>query len=283
MLRNAIQKSRAARLCVNCLLALTQKRVFLFRIEGPYWNWICYRHLPCLWRVLPCGKPQPGSVCDKVTSCRHVCTTCKGCGCWCPRGGPCWFLSPCKSTGPWGCVPKDVPVLSELLEKPQQFKHGSVWCLCVRVLTLGWDMITNLTIDRIWNKPVEQGVNRDRLQSLPSFVIKKPCTLHTSNKGEIFYCLETVIKMLLHPKSLPISNTPQTSVFRLVMAWALHAFALLCSRGVPEKCVLQPRFEYPMTFKWMREVSEKCLNFRLSSEPHSAPEESSHHFLNLIN
>lgn len=38
-----------------------------------------------------------------------------------------------------------------------------------------------------------------------------------------------------------------------------------------------------MTFKWMREVSEKCLNFRLSSEPHSAPEESSHHFLNLIN
>lgn len=220
----------------------------------------------------------------------HPAGTCaphpRGCGCWCPGGGPCLFLSPCKSTGPWGCVPKDVPVLFELLEKPQQFKHGSVLCLCVRVLTLGWGTITNLTIDSICNKPVEQGVNRDRLQSLPSFVIKKPCTLHTSNKGEIFYCLEPVIKTLLRPKSLPIFNTPQTSVFRLVMAWVLHAFALLCSRGVPEKCVkcvLQPRFEYPLTFKWMREASEKCLNFRLSSELHSAPKESSHHFLNLIN
>lgn len=126
---------------------------------------------------------------------------------------------------------KDVPVLFELPEKPQQFKHGSVLYLCVRVLTLGWGMITNLTLDRIGNKAEEHWINRDRLQSPPSFVIKKPCTLHTLNKGEISYCLKPVVKMLLHPKSLPISNTPQSSVFRLKMASVLHAFALLCSRG----------------------------------------------------
>lgn len=50
---------------------------------------------------------------------------------------------------------KDVPVLFELPEKPQQFKHGSVLYLCVRVLTLGWGMITNLTLDRIGNKAEE--------------------------------------------------------------------------------------------------------------------------------
>lgn len=115
------------------------------------------------------------------------------------------------------CVLKDVPVLFELLEKPQQFKHGSEFCLCVRVLTLGWGMVTSLTLDRRCNTPDEHWVNRDRLQSPPPFVIKRPCTLPTLNKGEIFHCLKPVIKMLLCTKSLPITNTPQTFLFRLEM------------------------------------------------------------------
>lgn len=168
--------------------------------------------------MLPCGKPQPGSVCDQAGTCAAH-----------PRAvdvvtlqeGPACFSVPVKALCPGalcaeGCA--YVCCFSMLLEKPQQFTHGSVFCVCVRVLALGWAMITNLTLGRICNKPDEHRVNRDRSQSPPSFVIKKPCTLHTLNKGEIFHCLKPVIKILLHPKSLPITSTPQTSVFRLEMA-----------------------------------------------------------------
>lgn len=156
------------------------------------------------------------------------------------------------------------------------------------MLTLGWGMITNLTPDRIGNKADEHWVNMDRLQSPPSFVIKKPCTVHTLTKVRFFHCLKPVIKMLLHPKSLPVTNTPQTLLFRLEMAWVLHAFALLCSGGYLRSVSsqgLQPRFEDPMRFKWMRGFREKSELHAtpLNCTQVSAPEESSHHFLNLFN
>lgn len=62
-------------------------------------------------------------------------------------------------------------MLFELQEESQQLKHGSMFCLCVKTMTVSWAMLTCLTLNRIFHKQDEHCVNRDRLQSPPPFVI----------------------------------------------------------------------------------------------------------------